>query len=57
LIGALLGLVVGVAAGVGGLHLYYQSKARTARGLSAEIIDDARRQAETLIKDADLRAK
>ncbi len=56
LIGA-IGLVVGAAAGVGGLHLYYQSKARTARGLSAEIVDDARRQADTLIKDADLRAK
>jgi ribonuclease Y len=57
LIGALLGLIAGAAAGVGGLHLYHQSKARTARGLSAEILDDARRQADTLIKDADLRAK
>jgi ribonuclease Y len=57
LIGALIGLIVGAAAGVGGLHLYYQSRARTARGLSAEIVDDARRQADTLIKDADLRAK
>ncbi len=41
LIGAFLGLIVGVAAGVGGLHLYYQSKARTARGLAGEIVDDA----------------
>ncbi len=57
LIGAFIGLLVGAAAGVGGLHLYLQSKARTARGLSAEILDDARRQADTLIKDADLRAK
>jgi ribonuclease Y len=57
LIGALIGLLIGAAAGVGGLHLYIRSKTGTARGLAEGILDDARRQADGVLKDADLHAK
>jgi ribonuclease Y len=57
IIGVLIGLFVGAGTGVGGLHLYHRLKSKTARGLAAEILSDARRDADTILKDADLRAK
>jgi len=57
LIGGLLGLLFGAAAGVGGLHLYHRLKAKTARGLAEEILAQAGRDADAAVKDAEFRAK
>ena len=57
LIGGLIGLVAGLAGGAGALHFYQRVKTGTARAFSATIVDDARREAETILKDADLSAK
>ena len=57
LIGGLIGLLAGVLAASAGLHLYQRSKAHAARGLAAVILEDARRESETVRKDAELHAK
>jgi ribonucrease Y len=56
-IGSLLGVLAGAAAGVGGLYFYQSAKSKTARGLAEEILSDARREADALVKESDLRAK
>jgi ribonuclease Y len=52
-----LGLLVGTAVGAGGLHFYTRLKTKTARGLAEEILSDARREADTIRLDAELKAK
>jgi ribonuclease Y len=53
----LIGLALGALGGAGGLTAYLRVKGRAARGLAAAILADARHQAETVVKEADLRAK
>ena len=55
--GLIFGLVIGVLTGMGGLYSYARVKAGTARLLGEGILADARRLAETTLKEADLRAK
>jgi ribonucrease Y len=56
-ISSLLGVLFGAAAGVGGMYFYQSAKSKTARGLAEEILSDARREADALVKESDLRAK
>jgi ribonuclease Y len=53
----LTGIIVGLVAGATGLALYVRVRASAARFQGEEILASARRQAETLVKEADLRAK
>jgi ribonuclease Y len=53
----MLGTLVGLGVGGGGLYIYYRLQAKTARGIADQIVEDAKRNADTLLKDADLRAK
>ncbi|MHC5540995.1 ribonuclease Y, partial [Singulisphaera rosea] len=56
-IGGLIGLLVGAIGGIGGVLVYARVRAQTARGLAGEILSSAHREAETIRKEADLRAK
>ncbi len=53
----LVGLFVGTLVGGGGLFFYQRLKTKTARALADEILSDAKREAETIRIDADLKAK
>jgi ribonuclease Y len=53
----LAGIIISAIAGAVGLALYGRVRANTARTLAEEILDAARRQAETIVKEADLLAK
>jgi ribonuclease Y len=53
----LLGVIAGAGAGAAGLGAYTRSRTGSARSLSESILADARRQAETVLKEADLRSK
>lgn len=57
LIAAIIGLCGGAGLGAAGLHLSNRLRSKTARSLADEILNDARREAETTRKDADLRGK
>jgi ribonucrease Y len=39
------------------MYFYQSAKSKTARGLAEEILSDARREADALVKESDLRAK
>jgi ribonuclease Y len=56
-IGGLIGLIAGVSGGLAGAATYARLRARSARGIAGEILDGARREAETIRKESDLRAK
>ncbi len=53
----LVGLIIGVATGLVAAALISRQRARTGRGLAEQIIDNAKGEAETIIKSADLAAK
>ncbi len=55
--GVLSGLLVGLGGGWAGANLWARIRAQTARGLADEILANARREAETIRKEADLEAK
>jgi ribonuclease Y len=53
----LLGMIIGTGVGAAGLAAYGRIGARAAGTLAERILADARRQAETVVKEGDLRAK
>ena len=53
----LLGMIIGALGGVAGWLVYARLRADAARGQAEEILADARREAETIKKEADLHAK
>src|SRR5262249_13195355 len=55
--GLALGTGLGVLCGAAGLMIHARLRANAARGLAAEILAEARREAETTRKEADLRSK
>ncbi|MDR3632402.1 MAG: ribonuclease Y [Isosphaeraceae bacterium] len=57
IVGGLFGLLAGVGCGWGGAQYLARIRAATARDLADEILGNARREAETINKEADLRAK
>ena len=57
LIGGIVGALLGVVGGFGGFWLYAKSQGRSAFGVAEGILAEARRNAETIRKEADLHAK
>jgi ribonuclease Y len=57
IVGVLLGLLAGAGCGWGGAQYLAKIRAASARDLAEEIVGNARREAETIHKEADLRAK
>jgi ribonucrease Y len=55
--GVLIGLFAGILGGLAGAAAYARLRAQSARGLAEEILSGARREAETIRKEADLLAK
>ncbi|SIO62260.1 ribonucrease Y [Singulisphaera sp. GP187] len=53
----LIGIILGVAAGLSGALVVAQQRAKTARGGAEVILANARREAETIRKEADLQSK
>ena len=53
----LVGMILGAVAGATSMMVYARLRSKTARGLAEEILADARRDAETLAKEAGLAAK
>lgn len=53
----MIGVVIGVAAGLTGAYAVVRHRARTARGGAELILANARREAETILKEADLQSK
>jgi ribonucrease Y len=56
-IGVLIGLVGGGLGGVAAAAVFAKVRAQAARGLAGEILASARREAENIIKEADLQSK
>ncbi len=56
-IGVLIGLVFGISGGLAGALAYSRLRAQSARGIAEQILAAARREGETIRKEADLRAK
>jgi ribonuclease Y len=56
-IGVLIGLFFGIAGGLASALAYARLRAQSARGVAEEILAAARREAETIRKEADLQAK
>jgi ribonuclease Y len=56
-VGGFVGLVVGVLVGLAGVALVAWLRAQSARGVSEQILADARREAETIRRQAELEAK
>jgi ribonuclease Y len=52
-----VGLLVGILGGIAAVALMAWLKARSARGVAAEILEAARREAETIHRHAELKAK
>ena len=55
--GVLIGLLVGILCGLGGAAVFARVRSQTAQALAEEILANARREAETIRKEADLDAK
>ncbi|AGA26571.1 ribonuclease Y [Singulisphaera acidiphila] len=53
----LIGMILGVAAGLSGALIVTRQRAKTARGGAEVILANARREAETIRKEADLQSK
>ncbi len=54
---ALVGLIVGAATGLAGAYLIARLRAQSGHGLAEQLIASANREAETILKQADLTAK
>ncbi|WZO99708.1 ribonuclease Y [Isosphaeraceae bacterium EP7] len=50
-------LALGIAAGYGGCMALIRTRARSARGLASEILAEARRDADSVRREADIRAR
>jgi ribonucrease Y len=57
IIGGLIGLIAGVTGGLAGAATFARIRAQSAREIADEILSDARREAETIRKESDLRGK
>ena len=53
----LIGVILGALVGASGFFVYVQGSANKARFLAGDILADARREADTILKEADLSAK